>query len=155
MAQNSHQLKISRLVGLAAGVIIVAALYLAKDVLIPLALSVLFAFLLAPLVRRIERLKLGRVVSVLVVVCLASALAVGIGYVVTSQLVSLATQLPEYRDNIRHKAQVLRGHTGGGITKVAQTIKEIRQDLSTQPASATAPENETQRARSPVGLVET
>jgi len=39
----------------------VAALYFAQDVLIPLAVAVLLAFLLAPVVTRLERLHLGRV----------------------------------------------------------------------------------------------
>ena len=44
--------------------VVVAALYFAQEVLIPLALAILITFLLATLVTRLERWKLGRVPSV-------------------------------------------------------------------------------------------
>jgi predicted PurR-regulated permease PerM len=41
---------------LAAIVVVVGALYLGRDILIPLALAILLSFLLAPLVVRLRRL---------------------------------------------------------------------------------------------------
>ena len=61
MAQPVQLAKSSRFVVLASICIVVAALYFAQVVLIPLALAVLFCFLLAPLVTRLERWGLGRV----------------------------------------------------------------------------------------------
>ena len=58
----------SRFVLLASMCIVVAALYFAQEVLIPVALSVLVCFLLAPLVTRLERFKLPRPAAVMVVV---------------------------------------------------------------------------------------
>lgn len=139
MAQETRTPGLSQVVMLAAGAIIVAGLYFAQDVLVPLALSVLLAFLLAPLVKRVERLHLSRVPAVLVVVALSSCLIVGLGYVVTSQLVGLAYKLPEYRDNIRHKVQALRGSSPSSLSRVAETIQEIKQELTTQPATSSAP----------------
>ncbi len=47
-----------------AGLLVAAAiLYLARDVLIPLALAILLSFLLAPVVRRLEGWRLGRIPS--------------------------------------------------------------------------------------------
>ena len=48
---------------------VIGTLYFARDLLIPLALSVLLTFLLAPLVTRIERW-IGRIAAVLLVVAL-------------------------------------------------------------------------------------
>lgn len=56
---------------LIAVVVVVATLYFAKDVLIPLALSVLSAFLLTPLAGRLDAGRFGRIVSVLVVTTIA------------------------------------------------------------------------------------
>ena len=43
--------------------IVVAVLYVAKEIFVPLALALMFSFVLAPLVTRFERWKLGRVPS--------------------------------------------------------------------------------------------
>ena len=56
--------KCTRFIVMASVCVVVAALYFAQEVLIPLALAVLLCFLLAPLVTRLERYRLGRVPSV-------------------------------------------------------------------------------------------
>ena len=55
----------------------VAALYLGREVFVPLALAVLLSFALSPVVTRLRRLGLGRAPSVLLVVALALALVSG------------------------------------------------------------------------------
>ena len=92
-----------------AGLLVAAAvLYLARDVLIPLALAILASFLLAPVVRRLEHWRLGRIPSTLVAVAVAGALIGGVGYVAAREALSLAAKLPEYRENIREKARAAR-----------------------------------------------
>ena len=53
---------------LLAVVVAIAVLYFARAVFIPLALSVLLAFLLAPLVIRLRHWRLGRIPAALIVV---------------------------------------------------------------------------------------
>lgn len=50
---------------LATGVVVVAALSLAREVLLPITLAVLLSLVLAPLVEVLRRIRLGRVPSVL------------------------------------------------------------------------------------------
>ena len=50
---------------LAATAVVVAALFLAKGVLVPLTLAVLLSFLLSPVCDWLERHKLGRIPAVL------------------------------------------------------------------------------------------
>ena len=50
--------------------LVIVALYYAQEVLLPLALAVLLSFVLTPLVTRLERWRLGRIPSVVVVVLL-------------------------------------------------------------------------------------
>ena len=69
-------------------------LYLARDLFIPLALAALLTFLLSPLVTRIERW-LGRIAAVLLVVATIFAATGAAGWVLTRQLVDLATKLPD------------------------------------------------------------
>ena len=98
----------------------VAILYLAKEVLIPLALAVLFSFLLAPLVRRLERLHLWRVPAVLTITLVFFSLFGAVGYVTVHQVNDLATKLPSYQGNIQRKLQALQGH--GGSLKAAERV---------------------------------
>ena len=99
---------------------IVAVLYLAKEVLIPLALALLFSFLLGPVVRRLERIGLWRVPSVLLVTTAFFGIFAAVGWVTAHQVNDLAGKLPAYQDNIQHKIQALQGQ--GGTLKTAATV---------------------------------
>ena len=96
MARPVQLAKGSKFIVLASVCVVVAALYFAREVLVPLALAILLTFLFAPLVRRLERLRLGRVPATLVVVLLGLGLVGVIGYVVERQFVQIADQLPGY-----------------------------------------------------------
>jgi predicted PurR-regulated permease PerM len=63
--------KKSQFYALASIAIVLALLYFGQEVLIPLALAILIAFVLAPVVTALERLRLGRVASTLLVVLAA------------------------------------------------------------------------------------
>src|SRR5262245_55067676 len=91
------------LLALQATVLVVAALYFGRPVLLPLALAVLFTFLLRPVVLWLERRRLPRVVAVAVVVaCIFTAIGMA-GWIVTNQLGDLASHLDDYRSEIRAK----------------------------------------------------
>jgi predicted PurR-regulated permease PerM len=107
---------------------VIAALYFGRDLLIPLALAALLTFLLSPLVTRLERW-LGRIVAVLLVVALIFSALGGAGYILTRQLVDLATKLPEYKGNIVEKLHAFRTPKGGTFTKLSQTVDELKQEL--------------------------
>ena len=82
---------------------VIAALYYGQIVLIPVALALFLTFLLAPIVRGLQRLGLGRVVAILLV-GLASYAALGaVALILTRQATSLVGELPRYRTNIREK----------------------------------------------------
>jgi predicted PurR-regulated permease PerM len=111
-------------------VVCVAALYFAKSVLIPIALAVLFAFLLAPLVSLLEKARLGRTSPVLVVVLLVAGLLTGLGWLVFNQAISLATQIPNYKTTISRKIESFRGVRQNGIGKAEATVNELGKELS-------------------------
>ena len=89
-------------------IIATAVLYLAAEVLIPLAIAILLAFLAAPAVRRLEQWKVPRLPATLVVAAVGFGLIFGIGAIAATQAVSLAAKLPEYRHNIVTKIHQLR-----------------------------------------------
>lgn len=105
-----------------------ATLYFAQDLLVPFALAALLTFLLAPLVTRLERF-LGRVASVLLVVALILGGATAGGWVLTRQLVDLATKLPDYKENIVAKLRSLKVPSGGKFAEVSKTVEELKQEL--------------------------
>ncbi|MEA3208509.1 MAG: hypothetical protein QOE70_1566 [Chthoniobacter sp.] len=107
---------------------IVATLYFARELLIPLALSALLTFLLSPLVTRIERW-IGRIGAVLLVVALIFTSFGAAGWMLTRQLVDLATKLPEYKGNIVTKMHAFELPKGGAFTRLSQTLEELKQEL--------------------------
>jgi predicted PurR-regulated permease PerM len=121
-------------------VLAVASLYLAREILIPLALAILFAFLLAPAVRRLESLGLHRGLASIVAVALFLAVIGAVGWIAGRQAVSLAGKLPEYRENIVKKLRTLHAPAKGELGKAAQALKDLEKEASGQPKGAGAPE---------------
>jgi predicted PurR-regulated permease PerM len=111
--------------------IVVAALYFARAVLVPLALAVLLSFVLAPAVISLRRLKLGRVASVVTAVFFGFSVIFAIGAIVAGQLTSLATNLPDYQRNIESKIAAVKGASPGGVFERAQNmLKDLSRELS-------------------------
>ncbi len=129
-APHSRPLPYGVLVG------IVAILYFAKEVLFPLALAILFSFLLGPVVRRLERIGLWRVPSVLAVTAGFFGIFAGVGWVTTHQVIDLAGKLPGYQSNIQHKLEALQKH--GGAIKSAATVLGNIEKKSAAPATTPA-----------------
>jgi predicted PurR-regulated permease PerM len=112
--------------------IVVAGLYFGRPVLLPLAIAILLAFVLAPLVMRLRSLGIGRVFSVLLSAMVSIGILVGIGLYVGNQLVQLADELPQYQSNLVHKIQTVRGSTieGGVIGRASLMLKALRDQVS-------------------------
>ncbi len=122
-----------------AFVVSIAALYFAKAIFVPLALAVLFAFLLTPLVTLLERLRLGRIPSVMLVLIVSFSLIGGVGWVVANQLIEIINELPNYTTNIREKMASFRGPHGGSLARATDSVKELTKELSTSPSNQPAP----------------
>src|ERR1043166_5084717 len=73
--------------------LIVATLYLGRDVFVPIALAILLSFVLAPLTRGLENWHAPRSVSVISVVLLAFMVIFGVGGVIATQMTQLAGDL--------------------------------------------------------------
>ena len=74
-------------------------MYVAAEVLKPLALAILLSFILAPLVQWVVRRGLPRSSSVALVLILVFTVVGGVTYVVGGQFASLADQLPRNGGN--------------------------------------------------------
>lgn len=127
---------------LLALVLTVGILWVAKPIIVPLALAVLLAFVLNPLVVSAQQRGLGRVPAVLITVGLTLFIVVGVGYGVGAQLTKLADDLPSHKDEIHAKVMRLRGHGAGPWSKLMDTFKQATEDAAhpptTQPTVTTA-----------------
>ena len=117
-------------------VLVVAILYVAKEVLIPLALSILLAFLLGPAARRLERTGVWRGLAVTLVAGVFFLALGGIVWTVVNQAVDLADKLPTYQTNIVRKITSLRGPGGSSLSKAAKVVEDINKQFDDAPAAA-------------------
>jgi predicted PurR-regulated permease PerM len=127
----------ARLVSIA---VIGAVLYFAQPVLIPIALAVLVTFLMAPLVTRLDRWGLPRILAVIIVAGSVTGLIGGFGYVIVGEMSDLAQELPAYRENIRSKLADLRAMTRSGTLgrvqrAIADVSEEVERDVSAEEAA--------------------
>jgi predicted PurR-regulated permease PerM len=94
--------------GLALGVVVIAGLYFAREVLIPVTLAVLLSFVLSPLMAALRRLRVPRGPAAIVSVLVALGVLGGIGTVVGTQAASLADDAPGYARTIEAKVAGVR-----------------------------------------------
>ncbi len=117
---------------------LIAMLFFASAIFIPLALAALLSFLLAPLVTRLERW-LGRIIAVLLVVTMILGIAGGAGWVLTRQLIDLATKLPDYKENIVTKLHAFRMPQGGAFSAFSKTVEELKKEMPGGSGGVTTP----------------
>jgi predicted PurR-regulated permease PerM len=117
---------------LLAVALVVAALYYGRDLLIPLALAALLAFVLAPLATRIRRLGIPRVVAVIAVVALTLGALVGLSLFMAGQVRALGSELPTYQANIATKFDRLRAHlrTPGIFSEASKVIDAVESEIA-------------------------
>jgi len=110
---------------------IVAALYFGREVLLPMALAVLLSFVLAPLVKLLQRLYLPRLAAVAIVVLFAFGVIFGLGTLMFAQISQLAGDLPRYQSNLGEKIQTLRGATtaSGTLEQASQVLRNLQKEL--------------------------
>lgn len=141
---------IKSLLGIVIGVVVIAALYLARDVLVPIMLAVLLSFLLTPLANLLRRLRIGRVPSVIVAVTIALGIIVALGTVMGSQIASLAGDVPRYMTSIQGKVSKLGDSTVGRLPRIIGRLERQIRGAAGPAAAAPAPEVQGRGTRAPI-----
>ena len=123
---------------------VIATLYFAREVFVPITLAILLSFLLAPAVRALRRLRVGRVTAVGFTALFAFIALAAFAAVVVGEVSSLAQQLPEYRYNLETKIRSLPALVpGGGVFRRAtEMFRELSKEFSragTQVAAESTP----------------
>ena len=119
--------------------IILALLYLGRSVLIPLALAIMLSLLVAPLIRALRRLRIGRASSVLIAVAVLTVSCVGVAAALGAQILHIAESLPQYESNVQRKLKTLEVVTIGPVLKLTNETSRltgIRQSAEALPVPA-------------------
>lgn len=139
MARTSSAKDISRILTLVAAVVVITALYFARVMLVPLALAVLFTFVLAPLVRALERIHFPRFIAIFLVVGIAVCGIGVMGWTVGNQLIDVTNQLPSYKTNIKEKIDAIHNPKNRRLDKAAHAMKELGKEIAENPPAPTEP----------------
>ncbi|MBB3209237.1 putative PurR-regulated permease PerM/CheY-like chemotaxis protein [Rhodopirellula rubra] len=115
---------------LATVLMVLALLYFAKPVLVPIALSAMLAFVLSPLAITLERwsiqgYRIGRVGSVLVATGAAFGLIALASWALVSQVQSLAADLPNHKTEIKSKIASLRVSEDSTFSRLTDMFQEL------------------------------
>lgn len=141
MIHNYRQATVAKIFhGFSIALMVIGVLYVGKPVLIPIALSVLLAFVLTPLVLVLEKLRIGRIASVVIASCLGFV-AIGLAsWGLADQLTRLAKDLPNHEQEIKDKManlQVDKDSTLGRLDKMVKEIFSIKESSApTQPVES-------------------
>jgi predicted PurR-regulated permease PerM len=122
------------------GATVIVALYFGREVLIPVAIAVLFAFILGPAVAWVRRL-VPLPFAVATVVLGALVVASLVAMLVTTQLAEVAGSLTGYQANLQQKIQDIRGLSegGGAVSRFLAMVASLGHDLALTTGPASAP----------------
>src|ERR1700679_310887 len=102
-----------RALGIIENASVLALLYFARGVLVPITLAIILSLLIAPLVRVLRRLGLGQTLSVLAAVLVLALAFAAVAGVIGSQLIRMVQSLPRYERTIERKLKTLDDVTVG------------------------------------------
>jgi predicted PurR-regulated permease PerM len=136
------------LIGLAVAAIVVAALYLAQDVLVPITLAVMLSFVLSPLTNLLRGIGLWRAPSVALSVLVALAVIGMLGTLLGSQAAGLAADAPRYADQIEQKIVGAQAIATARLDAVLRSLRIPRETGS--PSAAPPPARPGSRTRAAV-----
>jgi predicted PurR-regulated permease PerM len=128
----------------------IAALYFGRQIFIPLALALVLSFLLTPLVGLLEKLRLGRVLAVLVVMVLGFVLTAGLAWEVAGQLIDITGHIRDYKANLGETIRSLHPPNNGPIGQATATVRELNKELATAPTQQSHDANGTAKTARPV-----
>lgn len=137
----SQSPRLSSLVAAGTLVLVVAAMYWTRPVLMPVALAMLLTFVLSPCDNGLRRLGLSRVLSVAVLVVLALSLVSVVGWAIAAQVRDFGMNLPNYRGNIQKRIEDLQVVKGTTLDKIRTEFEQLVGAVNTNaPASDRSPQ---------------
>jgi predicted PurR-regulated permease PerM len=139
-----------RALGIIATATVLALLYFARDVLVPVTLAFILSLLVAPLVRALRRLRLGQTQSVLAAVLMLALSFGAVATVIGSQLIRVAESLPQYERTFESKLETLNSVTVGRVNAfTSQAGRALNRRTDTE-ASQTLTPTDLGAAKTPI-----
>src|ERR1700730_7713142 len=114
-----------RALGIIAAATLLALLYCARDVLVPITLALILSLLIAPLVRALRRLGLGQTLSVLAGGLVLTFSFAAVAGVMGSQFVHMAASLPRYERIIERKLRTVNAFTAGKFNAITTQVSRL------------------------------
>ena len=145
--------QVAHAAGFVTAAVIVAALYFASEVLIPITLAALLTFILAPLVNLLRLARIPRVPAIVVTVLLALAIIGGVGAVIGSQIADLAGQLPRYQNTLESKVAKLRDSTLAPLSRALEKFRSGSEQQQSQKPPAQSSNTNAAASQKPVPVV--
>jgi predicted PurR-regulated permease PerM len=142
------------LLALVVGVIVVAALYVAKEVFVPITLAVILSFILSPLVNVLGRLGLWRTLSVVVSVLVALGAIGLVAVLLGSQASTLSDNAPQYAETIGQKVEGAQQFATSHIASLTNLIPGLNRPPPAAPPPRTAAGRRAAAAAPPPQVVE-
>ena len=123
--------------GFIVAALMIAFLHIGREILLPLVIATLLAFILSPVIRRLRILGVWKAPSVILTVVVAMVGLGGLGYTIALQITQLAEDLPKYQSNLSEKVRALSGSpaASGALDRAAQTLRKLQDEIG-KPASA-------------------
>ena len=128
--RSSHNLTVLAS-GFIVAISIIALLHVGREILLPLVIATLLAFILAPVIRRLHILGMWKAPSVILTVVVAIVGLAGLGYTIAVQITQLADDLPKYQANLSEKVRALSGSpaASGALDRAAQTLRKLQDEI--------------------------
>jgi predicted PurR-regulated permease PerM len=135
--------------GIIAFAIVLALLYVGRDVLIPLTLALMLSLLIAPLVRALRRIGLGQTPAVLAAVLMLALAVAATAVMLGTQVLRMAASLPQYQETIQQKLQNLDEMTVGRLNALTSEVSRFIDKHVPEAAPATPARSSGRALRTP------
>lgn len=145
MSEVARRVNPQPLIIVATVFLLVAALSLARAVLIPVSLAIILSFLLVPVVRVVQRYGLKRIPAVILVSLVAFMLLGMLIAAIMSQFISLANNLPGYEDIILKKIRSMRQGESTIVSGVVRMFERVSKEIE-QPSEVAKKIDKTDKA---------
>ena len=138
MVESGHS--VVTLTTLATITVVCGILYVAKDLFLPLALGMLFAFILTPVVNVLRRRGLRDMPAVIITVLAAAMLMASFVLIFAYQISQIGANLPQYQGNVLSKVDSLleAGTDNRVVAHLQGMVENISQRLADQTATPAA-----------------
>ncbi|ALN74467.1 hypothetical protein M673_17190 [Aureimonas sp. AU20] len=121
-------------------------LYLGREIFVPFALGILLSFILAPIVIKLQRYRVPRILAMSGAILAATVVILALGFLIATQVTGLVGEIPSYRVTVEQKLRSLsesaQAEGNGPFSRAAVALEEMAADIQKLAAPAEADANQ-------------